>query len=162
MPKLLGCKMIFHNQVRCPSLFIGLILLCLCGCSNNRHVELQVISMEPNYSVGQIFTIEAIKPSELKRGDIVNYNSQGKQFLHRLIGLPNETVEIKDGKVFIDGKLLPEPYKVNPPSYDMKAIKLGENEYFVLGDNRDLTADSHFRGPIQGVDILGRAIPGYH
>ena len=118
--------------------------------------------MEPNYSVGQIFTIEAINPSELKRGDIVNYNSQGKQYLHRLIGLPNETVEIKDGKVFIDNKPLQEPYKVNPPSYVMQAIKLGENEYFVLGDNRDLTADSHIRGPIQGGDILGRAIPGYH
>jgi signal peptidase I len=120
--------------------------------------------MEPNYPIGLIFTIQAINPSELKRGDLILYKFPDNEnmYIHRLIGLPHETVEIHDGKVFIDQKPLQESYKINPISYIMQPKKLGENEYFVLGDNRNFSADSHIRKPVQGGDILGRAIPDDH
>ena len=86
-------------------------------------------------------------------------------YIKRIIGLPGETVQIdKEGKIYIDGEVLEEPYgaEVIRPEYigiAAEEILLGEDEYFVLGDNRNNSKDSRMPevGNIDREDIIGRA-----
>jgi signal peptidase I len=118
-------------------------------------------SMEPNYHDGQVFMIESITPADLKRGDLILliFRDEDIEFLKRLVGLPNETVQIRDGQLFINDEALDEPYEVVAPRYHTEKITLEEDEYYFLGDNRNNSADSHNFGPVKWDQILGRAIP---
>ena len=117
--------------------------------------------MAPTILDGDELKIVQVLLSDLKRGDLVLISTEnnGNQQIKRLIGLPNETVSIDDGKIFINGNLLIEEYKVNPLTYTMDEIKLDSVSYFVLGDNRPNSSDSHLYGPVKGSAIQGKAIP---
>ena len=78
-------------------------------------------------------------------------------FLKRLIGLPGEFVAVEGGVVRIDGVALAEPYLLEPPGYT-GAWTLGEDEYLVLGDNRNDSSDSHIWGPVHRSAIEARAL----
>jgi signal peptidase I len=130
-----------------------------CGQQQSTRVRLNGYSMEPNFSDGQIFTIEEIPVSELKRGDLVLVELGKVSIIKRLIGLPNETISIHDGKVFINGTLLVESYEVVPSTYTVDEIKLDDNSYYILGDNRPDSKDSHLIGPVKGSTIQGKATP---
>ena len=100
-----------------------------------------------------------------ERGDIIVFQRDGgagMNFVKRVIGLPGERVEIRDGRVFIDGEELEEPYLHGSRRYgDMLCIphssncRVGEDEYFVLGDNRTDSQDSRSWGSIREEDIAG-------
>ena len=106
-------------------------------------------------------------PDHLQRGDIVIYYfpmDQRKSYLKRIVALPNETVEIRDGKILINGNLLEEPYvdpKLNLSMRSLPEIKLAEDSYFVVGDNRDASADSRIWGPLQRKFIYGKYLRKY-
>jgi signal peptidase I len=106
-----------------------------------------------------IFDVVEAPLSELKRGDLVLVEVDGKQQIKRLIGLPGEEISIHDGKVFINGVPLIEQYEVIPPPYTVDKIVLDDDSYFVLGDNRPDSYDSHAYGPVKGSNIKGRATP---
>lgn len=96
-----------------------------------------------------------------KRGDIIILNSHEKEdskYIKRIIGLPNETVEIKEGKIYINGDLLQENYIsddiVTNPEIE---VKVPANHVFVLGDNREYSKDSREIGCISFDDIIGKA-----
>jgi signal peptidase I len=98
-----------------------------------------------------------------KRGDIVVINppvAHDKPFIKRLIGLPGDTILIRDGKVMVNGVALNENYIAETPRYtyptDGRPYTLGPDEYFVLGDNRNASEDSHFFGPIHASAIMGK------
>jgi signal peptidase I len=74
----------------------------------------------------------------------------------RIIGLPGEKVEIRDGYVFINGNRLPEPFPHDQYPQNIPAYTLGPVEYYVLGDNRGNSNDSRAFGPVLREDILGR------
>ena len=101
-----------------------------------------------------------------ERGNVIVFhapNNPEKDFVKRVVGLPGERVRISDGKVFINGAELPEPYldgRKRSGSMDCipKAAncRLGENEYFVMGDNRGSSNDSRDWGPVPLSSIVGK------
>ena len=129
-------------------------------------VKVEGTAMVPALQDGDRIIIER-NPSKLERGDIVIFYfplDQRKSYLKRIVGLPNETVDIREGKVFINGRLLEEPYvdpKLNLSMRNLPEIKLPEDAYFVIGDNRDNSADSRIWGPLQKKFIYGKYMTKY-
>lgn len=80
-------------------------------------------------------------------------------FVKRIIGLPGETIAMEEGVVYINGQALEEPYLSESHTRrktNMEPLTLGEDEYFVMGDNRDNSNDSRRIGPLQRRAIIGR------
>ena len=109
-------------------------------------------SMESTLQDGDILLVEkrTYEKNNPERYDIVVLNTEGnsmwwQQYVKRIIGLPGETIQIKKGKVWIDGKELKEPFdfeEIEDGGLATEKIELEENEYFVLGDNRNNSKDS--------------------
>jgi signal peptidase I len=138
-------------------------------------------SMTPTLQVGDRVLVNKLsyRLHDVNRGDIVVFeapddpNTGGvKDLVKRVVGLPGETVELRDGQVFIDGNLLEEPYladgdagstrptqdfagKCEPPVRD-STCTVPAGSYLVLGDNRDQSKDGRVFGPISESDIVGR------
>ena len=96
-----------------------------------------------------------MKLDGLKRFDIVVINTESTKLIKRIIGLPGETIEYKEQKLYINGKELDDPYE-NGSTPNVKSIKLKDNEYFVLGDNRGNSLDSSELGPFKKKQIMGK------
>lgn len=79
----------------------------------------------------------------------------GSDAVKRVIGLPGETIEVAGGRVLINGVPTNEPYLRGPIGYAMPPVTLGPNEYFVLGDSRAKSHDSHVWGPLPGDCLVG-------
>lgn len=124
-------------------------------------VRIQGGSMEDTLCSGEIALVTSFdyrfgaKPA---RGDVVECRFPGRvdTYVKRVIGLPGETVELREGKTYIDGAAVSEPYVFSIA--EDYSVSLGENEYLVLGDNRCESYDSRAAdmGPIGKEDILGR------
>jgi signal peptidase I len=125
-------------------------------------------SMQPRLQHGQQLLVNKVVYKlfhEPERGDIVIFDSpENRQgdFIKRIIGLPGESVEIRKGIVYIhtkDGSVVPldEPYVENPAMIDFHGDKIPENEYFVLGDNRNNSDDSRQGWTVPRQDIIGKA-----
>ncbi|HLF25174.1 MAG TPA: signal peptidase I [Anaerolineae bacterium] len=117
-------------------------------------------SMEPSLHDSEYVIVDKVTYliGRPQRGDVVVFARDGdpKDYIKRVIGLPGETVQISDGHVLVNGQVLAEPY-VAPANVTYSAQYLGEDEYFVMGDNRGNSTDSRQFGPIQADDIIGRA-----
>lgn len=117
-------------------------------------------SMEPSLFERQRLIIDKITYyfRAPHRNDIVVIKRPEMEELlvKRIIGLPGEKVEIRDGYVFINGDRLPEPFPHDQYPQNIPAYTLGPVEYYVLGDNRGNSNDSRAFGPILREDILGR------
>ena len=119
-------------------------------------------SMEPNFQEGECIMVNKVcyRSSDPQRGQVIVFNppfGSPHPFIKRAIGLPGEIVEIRDEKVLINGIPLEEEYVMAPPNYTMEATEVPENEYFVLGDNRNNSNDSHSGWMVPRDNIIGKA-----
>jgi signal peptidase I len=97
-----------------------------------------------------------------KRGDIVvlRRNAHTPELLKRVIGLEGETLLIKDGHVYIDGRRLDEPYALDDTYPDFGPYAIERDSYFILGDNRKVSKDSRHFGTVPFQNIEGKIKPG--
>jgi signal peptidase I len=102
-----------------------------------------------------------------RRGDIVVFTPPGSSsdpYIKRIIGLPGETVDIRDGTVWVDGVALEENYVSSSTTWrggNQSAIIVPEDEFFVLGDNRENSSDSRSFGTVPKDDIIGKSWIAY-
>ena len=134
-------------------------------------------NMIPTIQIGDTCIINKFEylSNPIQRFDIVVFSvpenvkkltgeSGDVRYMKRIVGLPNEKIEIKDNKLFINDKLLDEPFNkiidANDPEKDFSAIVIPDNEYFLLGDNRPNSLDSRYWKPatIKKSDIFGKVV----
>lgn len=118
-------------------------------------------SMEPNLHDGEYVIIDRVSyvlhPPE--RGDVIVFvpPTGDKDYIKRVMGLPGDTVEVRNSQVIVNGKVLDEPYLNAPTNYTYGPQTIEPGHYFVLGDNRNNSSDSHSWGAIASSTIIGRA-----
>ena len=113
-------------------------------------------SMNPTLNDKDIIILDEIsyRFSEIERFNIVVVKEENEYLIKRIIGLPGEKIEYKDNKLYIDGKYVKEDFK-HMETMDFSTT-LGEDEYFIMGDNRTNSTDSRIFGPISRDEIIGK------
>ena len=130
-------------------------------------------SMKPTLQINDRLVIEKLsyRFQEPQRGDIVVFwppseivpaGQKRDAFIKRIVGLPGDTVEVSNGEVFINGEVQDENYIQAPPNYEQTPVTIPDGNYFVLGDNRNASYDSHawnIAEPFVPEDqIIGKAV----
>jgi len=125
--------------------------------------------MEPTLLINDRLIVEKMsyRFNEPKRGDVVVFNVTDKlreenfqaneAFIKRIIGLPGDEVMVKNGKVIVNNEMLKENYIKEKPDYNFGPVTVPENQYLVLGDNRNNSYDSHYWGFVPREKFIGRA-----
>lgn len=125
-------------------------------------------SMEPTLHNNQVVLLDrtAYTYHAPQRGDIVVFRAvpagaPNRLFLKRIIGLPGERVAVRGGSVYINDRRLIEPYVLTAAGYVFHARRVPRNSYFVLGDNRNNSEDSHLWLWLPRADIVGKIVMPY-
>ena len=114
-------------------------------------------SMKNTLKNGDILLL--YKLSNIDRLDIIVLDEEkdNEKIIKRVIGMPGETVSIKNDKIYINGKIIDNSFAYGTTS-DVDKIELGEDEYFILGDNRLISKDSRYFGPVTKGEIIGKVV----
>ncbi|NNE65579.1 MAG: signal peptidase I [Pyrinomonadaceae bacterium] len=113
------------------------------------------------------YDIESVSWGHIERGDIVVFwypKDPSKSYVKRVVGLPGETISVREGIVYVDGLELVEPYldvEHNRSVTNRPAIEIDDHHYFVMGDNRDNSSDSRVFGVVPSKYIYGKAFFRY-
>ena len=152
-------------------LYAAIIVMCVCVVP--KYVLQRTIvdgtSMMNTLKDGDNLLVEKVtyRFSEPKRFDVIVFYPHGREsndyYIKRVIGLPGETIQIKGNTIYINGKVIKENYGKDPMTESGIAeepLKLAKDEFFVLGDNREISDDSRYPdvGPVKKKNIAGRAI----
>ena len=131
-----------------------------------QNYRIESTSMLPNFHEGQFVLVNklAFKLGEPHRGEVLVFHNPdlpSEDFIKRIIGLPGDSVEVHGKQVFVNGKLLPEPFNHNVPddNYAFGPVTVEDNTLFVMGDNREPNGsfDSREWGQLPREDIVGVA-----
>ena len=119
-------------------------------------------SMEPNLHDGQRLLINKVVYffREPEAGEVIVFQppkNKRTDYIKRIIALPGDVVEIKSGVVYVNGSPLDEPFIKDQPGYTLNPTEVPENDYFVLGDNRNNSNDSHNDWTVPRKNIVGKA-----
>lgn len=141
-------------------LVLFLIRLVVQGFRTDGH------SMDPDFHNGEYVLVNkaAFLFGPPQRGDVIVFHyplDPHEVFIKRVIGVPGDIIHTTSTTVTVDGDLLSEPYISVPFNYDNQTWKLGPNQYFVMGDNRENSLDSRIWGPLDKSYIIGRVIAAY-
>ena len=129
--------------------------------------ELGYKQTEVKIGSNKIFKVNSFKDIERQTVLVFRYpNDRNKYFIKRVIGLPNERVEIKNGVVKIYNRENPNGFILDESAYLAKTVEtmgdlsmqLNEDQYFVMGDNRRFSSDSRAWGPISKADVIGKVL----
>lgn len=164
-----GFKWVFAKLKKIPPIWTMLIYIAL-GIALGLFVRDVVVtkaevsgdSMIPTYYDGDTVLVNRL--ARIDRGDlVVVLEDNGKYVIKRVVGMPGDKFQIKDGLVFINGEHYPEDY-IYEGNTDYEAgvaeeqIQLGTDEYFILGDNRVVSKDSREIGPVTKDQIIGEVV----
>ena len=143
------------------TLLLSVVLFFLINAVSAR-IKIDGSSMEPNLHHGEFVIVSKInyRFGEPERGDVVVFDfprNITQEYIKRIIGLPGEQIRVGDGKVYINGILLTEPYLKIEPKYEGEWV-VPENNLFVLGDNRNNSSDSHTWGIVPMDNVIGEAL----
>ncbi|MBK9152635.1 MAG: signal peptidase I [Chloracidobacterium sp.] len=156
-------------------LLLGCIAANCTSAQNIKKIRADDITMSPAIKDGDEFHIDTgfyRRGKGVERFDIISFRLSEEQkhdrglsgelfYTKRVIGLPNERFQIKDGKVLINNSVLEEPFEQEMREVDdFGPINIPDNEYFVLGDNRPNSFDSRLLKPhtVKGGDVLGKVV----
>ena len=140
-------------------LTVILFMLIRTGVQNYK-IEGQ--SMQPNFQHGEYLLVNKLAYilDEPARGDVVVFhypNDPERDFIKRIVGLPGDTVEVRDGQVYVNGTQMQEPYATEAINYAAPLTVVEPRTVYVLGDNRGNSEDSHRWGLLNQDLIIGTA-----
>jgi signal peptidase I len=164
-------KSVWRSQsenIQILAIALGLALFIRFFIAEPRYIPSD--SMVPTLWTGDRLVIEKVSyrlhPPE--SGDIVVFRppqplqelgfGQDEALIKRIVGRPGQTIAVEHGLVYVDGQPLPEDYIAEPPNYEMEPVQIPEDTFFVLGDNRNNSNDSHVWGPLLQQNIIGQAV----
>ena len=145
-------------------LYAAIIVMCVCVVPK---YVLQRTIVDGTSMMNLLVEKVTYRFSEPKRFDVIVFYPHGREsndyYIKRVIGLPGETIQIKGNTIYINGKVIKENYGKDPMTESGIAeepLKLAKDEFFVLGDNREISDDSRYPdvGPVKKKNIAGRAI----
>ena len=141
------------------------LLLMIAAAFFLRTPQVAGLSMEPRVHAGEFVLINtlAYRFAPIRRGDVIAFRHDApnpETYIKRVVGLPGERVEVRDGTVLVDGRALAEPYVRFRDRRSAPAVVVPPNAYYVLGDNRSDSDDSRDWGVLRAQDVTGRALVG--
>ncbi len=161
----------FYFPILLLDLSIGLVV----GNLRTLAIEARFIPSEamlPTLKVNDRLLIDkwTYRFSKPRRGDIIVFNPTpalqaqkfNDAFIKRIVGMPGDTVAVKGGKVLVNGQVLAEPYLQEAPQYEFGVVTIPADSYFVLGDNRNNSYDSHYWGFVPNSYIIGKATKRFY
>lgn len=156
-----------QENIRLVAIALVLALLIRIFIAEPRYIPSN--SMLPTLHTGDRLVVEKVSYHfhQPEKGDIVVFEPpellqslgyrKDQVFIKRIIGKPGQKVSVNNGKVYIDDQPLAEDYIAEPPDYQLESVQVPDNEFFVMGDNRNDSNDSHVWGFLPKQNIIGRA-----
>ncbi len=140
----------------------GLVLIAT-GFLFRSHYRLMVVagdSMLPTLRPGELLIVDerAYDCAEPQRGDIVAARYSGQWVVKRIVGLPGEEVEVRGGRLYVNGRLVKESHPTNPGDLDVAKGRLSDGDFATLGDNRAVPASLAVHPIVTKADILGKVV----
>lgn len=130
------------------------------AATNLRAFSIPSASMTPTLLSGdRVLALSPTLGGAPKRGEVWVFRNPGagaKLFVKRVVGVPGDTVAVEAGKLRVNGQAQSEPHLDGSLKYEVAPVKLGAGQFFVLGDNRNNSNDSHVFGPVGGETFVGR------
>lgn len=153
-----------------PSILIAIVLSFILQTYVAQAVTIPSGSMIPTLKINDKLIInKLIKPEDVEIGEIVVFYSpiedkENERLIKRVIGLEGDTIQIKDGYLYRNEEKIEEPFIAEPIEYEFGPVKVPKDHFFFLGDNRNISYDSHlWPSPFIGKDeIIGKAIFRYY
>ena len=125
-------------------------------------IQIEGVSMLPTYRSNGVNFVNrlAYRFHEPRRGDVVAIRLAGPSvmYMKRIIALPGESLAFHEGRAYINGNLLEEPYVKFPCAWEEESGQLGPSEYYVVGDNRSMPQADHYQGKADRGRIVGKVL----
>ena len=125
-------------------------------------IRIEGVSMLPTYHDNQVNFVNRLAyiRHDPRRGDVVSIRLAGHSIMYmkRIVGLPGETIAFSGGKLLINGVPLNEPYVKNECDWEIPPVTLGTNQFFVVGDNREMPEKNHEKGIADRDRIVGKVL----